>query len=112
MNRPILPVLALLLALSCPLSPSAAQTPAPVELRILAINDFHGYLRPPPGGIRIADPTDKTKKVMVSAGGSESLASVVASWRQGHRNTICVAAGELIGPNPLLSVSLHGESLR
>lgn len=24
---------------------------APVDVRILAINDFHGNLRPPPGGI-------------------------------------------------------------
>ena len=31
-----------------------AQDDTPVELRILAINDFHGNLRPPPGGIRIA----------------------------------------------------------
>ena len=27
---------------------------APVELTILALNDFHGYLQPPPGGIRAA----------------------------------------------------------
>ena len=31
--------------------------PATVDVRILAINDFHGNLEPPPGGIRIADAT-------------------------------------------------------
>jgi 5'-nucleotidase len=88
---------------------TASPAPAPVELRILAINDFHGYLRPPPGGIRIADPNDKTRKVMVSAGGSETLASVVKSLREDHKNTIFVAAGDLIGASPFLSAMFHDE---
>ena len=28
----------------------------PVQVRVLAINDFHGNLKPPLGGIRIRDP--------------------------------------------------------
>jgi 5'-nucleotidase len=88
---------------------TASPAPAPVELRILAINDFHGYLRPPPGGIRIADQADKAKKVMVSAGGSETMASVVKSLREGHKNTIFVAAGDLIGASPFLSAMFHDE---
>ena len=46
-------------------SPAMAQ-PATVDLRILAINDFHGYLRPSPG-IRISDPADRQKKMLVPA---------------------------------------------
>jgi 2',3'-cyclic-nucleotide 2'-phosphodiesterase (5'-nucleotidase family) len=38
--------------------PAIAESAAPVNLRILAINDFHGYLKPPSGGIRITDPDD------------------------------------------------------
>ncbi len=53
--------LSLLAALAIAL-PASAQTAAPVELRILAINDFHGNLRPPPGGIRIGDPEDKSQE--------------------------------------------------
>src|ERR1700692_4525704 len=109
MNRPILPALALLLALSCPAAPSAAETPAPVDLRILAINDFHGYLRPPAGGIRITDPDDKTKKIMVPAGGAEHMATLVRQLREGHANTIFVAAGDLIGASPFLSAMFHDE---
>ena len=90
-------------------SPSQAQTAAPVELRILAINDFHGYLRPPPGGIRITDPDDKTKKIMVPAGGAERMATLVNQLREGHRNTIFVAAGDLIGASPFLSAMFHDE---
>ncbi|WP_407192825.1 bifunctional metallophosphatase/5'-nucleotidase [Bradyrhizobium sp. STM 3566] len=96
------------LALTCVL-PASAQTAAPVELRILAINDFHGNLRPPPGGIRINDPEDKTKKVMVAAGGAEYMATLVKQLREGRKNTIFVAAGDLIGASPFLSAMFHDE---
>jgi len=106
MPRPILPVLAGLLALLCPASRSAAET---VDLRILAINDFHGYLRPSPGGIRIADPADKTKKIVVEAGGAEHMATLVRQLREGAKNNIFVAAGDLIGASPFLSAMFHDE---
>ena len=80
-----------------------------MELRILAINDFHGNLRPPPGGIRIADPDDKTRTVMVPAGGAEQMATLVKQLREGHDNNIFVAAGDLIGASPLLSAMFHDE---
>jgi 5'-nucleotidase len=102
--RTILAALALVSTL-----PTAAQTAAPVELRILAINDFHGNLRPPPGGIRINDPEDRTKKVMVAAGGAEYMATLVKQLREGHKNTIFVAAGDLIGASPFLSAMFHDE---
>src|SRR5919204_1790282 len=102
--RSILAALAFSFAL-----PASAQTAAPVELRILAINDFHGNLRPPPGGIRINDPEDKSKKVMVASGGAEYMATLVKQLRQGHKNTIFVAAGDLIGASPFLSAMFHDE---
>ncbi|MDE5456667.1 bifunctional metallophosphatase/5'-nucleotidase [Bradyrhizobium sp. CSA112] len=101
------PILALLI-LFAPAA-SLAQTAAPVDLRILAINDFHGYLRPPPGGITIADPEDRTKKITVPAGGAEHMATLVGQLREGHRNTIFVAAGDLIGASPFLSAMFHDE---
>ena len=95
---------------------SATQitTPAattPVDVRILAINDFHGYLRPSPG-IRIADPDDKTKKMIVPAGGSETMATLVRQLREqaaNPKNTVFVAAGDLIGASPFLSAMFHDE---
>jgi 5'-nucleotidase len=108
MPRRILPALALLLAL-CPASRSSAETKAPVDLRILAINDFHGNLRPPAGGIRIADPGDNTKKITVPAGGVEHMATLVQELREDAENTIFVAAGDLIGASPLLSAMFHDE---
>jgi 5'-nucleotidase len=82
---------------------------APVDVRILAINDFHGYVRPSPGGIRIADPGDKTRKIMVPAGGAETMATLVKQLREPVKNTIFVAAGDLIGASPLLSAMFHDE---
>ena len=86
-----------------------AESPAPVDVRILAINDFHGNLRPPTGGIRIADPDDKTKKIMVAAGGAEHMATLVRQLRANRKNTIFVAAGDLIGASPFLSAMFHDE---
>jgi len=120
-SRPLLTaaVLALTAAMTPATAPQAiAQTaePAqpnqaaqPIEVRVLAINDFHGNLLPPPGGIRIADPADKTKTIAVPAGGAETMASVVRALREGHRNTVFVAAGDLIGASPLPSAMFHDE---
>src|SRR5258706_9802157 len=110
MRHPLCPVLAaLLLAFALePCSRAEAQA-APVELRILAINDFHGYLQPPPGGIRIADPDDKSRKIAVEAGGAEQMATLVKQLRAGAKNTIFVAAGDLIGASPFLSALFHDE---
>ena len=95
--------------LACAASSAIAADAAPVQLRILAINDFHGNLRPPPGGISIVDPADRTKRISVPAGGAEHMATLVKQLRAGHPNNIFVAAGDLIGASPLLSAMFHDE---
>ena len=102
-------VAATVLTMAPGIAPRALAQAAPVDVRILAINDFHGYLRPSAGGIRIADPADKTKKIVVPAGGSETMATVVQQLRAQHPNTIFVAAGDLIGASPFLSAMFHDE---
>ena len=103
-------VLAVLAAAFLLTSRVGAQTPtAPVDVTILAINDFHGNLRPPPGGIVIADPDDKTKRITVPAGGAEHMATLVKQLRAGKHNTIFVAAGDLVGASPFLSAMFHDE---
>jgi 5'-nucleotidase len=103
-----LTLVAATLMASQPISRATAQS-ASVDLRILAINDFHGYLRASSGGIKIADPSDKTKKIVVAAGGAEHMATLVKELSEGHKNTIFVAAGDLIGASPLLSAMFHDE---
>jgi 5'-nucleotidase len=91
-----------------PIAPAIAQSDS-VDLRILAINDFHGYLRASSGGVRIADPNDKTRKNTVPAGGAEHMATLIKRLSEGRKNTIFVAAGDLIGASPLLSAMFHDE---
>ncbi|WP_041799003.1 bifunctional metallophosphatase/5'-nucleotidase [Rhodopseudomonas palustris] len=100
------PVLALALASTALRADDAATS---VELRILAINDFHGYLQPPPGGLALPDPADPDKKTSVPAGGAEHMATLVQQLRAGHAHSIFVAAGDLIGASPFLSAMFHDE---
>ncbi len=111
-----LPLLGLLLALglaACSSAPNAvpATAPAPdaVPLRILAINDFHGNLKPPAGGIRVRHPGQPGEYQDIDAGGAEYLASALAQARAGQRNTVFVAAGDLVGGSPLLSALFNDE---
>jgi 5'-nucleotidase len=97
---------ALALAACTTTPPRATQ---PVNIKVLAINDFHGNLKPPRGGIRIKDPADATKTIEVPAGGSEHLATAVAQLRAKNPNHIFVAAGDLIGATPLLSALFRDE---
>ena len=101
--------IALLAALlgACAAAPPRAT--APVVVKVLAINDFHGNLLPPLGGIRIKDTADPAKTVNVPAGGAAQMASAVAELRRKNANHIFVAAGDLIGASPLLSALFHDE---
>ena len=92
---------------ACTTTPQRATQP--VNVKLLAINDFHGNLKPPRGGIRIKDPADATKTIDVPAGGSEHLATAVAQLRAKNPNHIFVAAGDLIGATPLLSALFRDE---
>ncbi|MFD0570794.1 bifunctional metallophosphatase/5'-nucleotidase [Kitasatospora gansuensis] len=103
------------------LVPSAAQAhgwdwnwdwhkPKTEDLQILAINDLHGNLEPPgsSGNIKEVDPA--TGKVIdTPAGGMEYLATALRQAREGHPNTVTVAAGDLVGASPLVSALFHDE---
>ena len=92
----------------CALLPSPRAT-GPVAVKVLAINDLHGHLKPPPGGIRIKDPADPDKTIALPAGGAEFIASAVAELRSKNPNHVFVAAGDLIGATPLLSALFRDE---
>ncbi|WP_203980329.1 bifunctional metallophosphatase/5'-nucleotidase [Planotetraspora silvatica] len=78
--------------------------PKTVPVRLLSINDFHGNLEPPTGsGGRITDETG----TQVDAGGAAYLATHLKQMRD--KNTVVVAAGDLIGASPLISAAYHDE---
>jgi 5'-nucleotidase len=81
---------------------SISSSRGDVALRIVAINDFHGNLKSP-APIRVADPANPEKLLLVQAGGAAYLASAVAAARKGRDNTVVVAAGDLVSASPLVS---------
>lgn len=87
-------------------APGLAQ-PAPVEVRIIGFNDFHGALQPPRYGIPIAGPDGRDLRV--PAGGAAYLASAVRQLRDGHPNNLLVSAGDLISASPLVSAQFLDE---
>lgn len=100
--------LPLLLALTgCVTAREAAAPSHPIEVQILAINDFHGALEPPRVSVSATDAGGAV--VPVPAGGAAHLATAVAQLRQGHPNTITVAAGDLTSASPFASSQFLDE---
>ena len=88
-------------------APTSAVAPrGPVEVQILAFNDFHGNLQVP-------DPVEVTEadgsKHKIVTGGAAHLAGALAGLRAGHSNTITVSAGDTIGASPLISANYLDE---
>ncbi len=86
--------------------PSAAP---PRTVKLIAFNDFHGNLETPQGGVADRDPADPGKRIVVPAGGVAQLATLVAERKAQNRDTIVVAAGDLIGASPLVSSLFRDE---
>ena len=95
--------------------PAVPAGPKPVEIQLLALNDFHGNLEAPnsasSSGRIQTGVTGTGAAVNVAAGGVEYLATLLSelAGRQHKNNTITVAAGDLIGASPLLSAAFHDE---
>jgi 5'-nucleotidase len=84
-------------------SPAAGRQAArPVELTLIAINDFHGNLEPPRRTVTV--PAQGAQpEVRVPAGGAAYLAGAVNAIRARSKNHLVVSAGDLIGASPLIS---------
>jgi 5'-nucleotidase len=99
----LLAVIASVLLLSALAMPVGAKQPDPpgqlVDVQLLAFNDFHGHLQSTTPGTVGTTP----------AGGAEFLATHLAQLRTGHKNTLTVAAGDLVGGSPFLSGLFHDE---
>ena len=102
--KPLLSIL-LLLAATLAFGCSARETgvsggytdePQEVQLRILAINDFHGNI-------------STTSDAFGGVGRADYLAANIAAARAGAENSVFVSAGDLIGGSPLISALFHDE---
>ena len=70
--------------------------PEEVQLRILAINDFHGNIA-------------TTSDAFGGVGRADYLAANIAAARAGAENSVFVSAGDLIGASPLISALFHDD---
>ncbi len=73
------------------------------QLKIIALNDFHGNLQSP--GIFRAN----AQSPEVPAGGVDYLAGYVASLKAQNPDNVVVSAGDLTGASPLISALFHDE---
>ncbi|HYJ29542.1 MAG TPA: bifunctional metallophosphatase/5'-nucleotidase [Allosphingosinicella sp.] len=78
------------------------QAAAPIEVRILAFNDFHGNLEPPRQAVSAPVP-GLAEPVRVPAGGAAYFATALARLRAEAPNSVTVSAGDMIGASPLVS---------
>ena len=95
---------ALLLLAGCatvPQGPAATAPLAPVEIGIIALNDFHGTLEPPRRVVRMPGPDGAT--IDVPAGGAAWLASAIDTVRARHTLSVTVAAGDMESASQLSS---------
>jgi 5'-nucleotidase len=92
---------------ACSSTPPAAT--APVAVRLLAFNDFHGNLEKTGLALTLPDPADATKTVRVATGGAAFLAGKLAELKAGNPNTVIISSGDLIGGSPLVSAFFRDE---
>src|SRR5206468_3408925 len=86
--------------------PAPVAQRGPVEVQILAFNDFHGNLQTPdPVEVTEADGT----KHKIVTGGAAHLAAALAGLRVRHPYTVTVSAGDTIGASPLISANYLDE---
>lgn len=85
---------------------SVAARQSPVEVQILAFNDFHGNIEVPPP-VEVVE--EDGSKHMITTGGVAHLAAALAGLRVGQANTITVSAGDTIGASPLVSANYLDE---
>ncbi|MXO71035.1 bifunctional metallophosphatase/5'-nucleotidase [Alteraurantiacibacter buctensis] len=78
----------------------------PVEVQVLALNDFHGNLEVPPSTTAFSQDGQVVRQTL---GGAARLAARLDALRQGQAATVTVAAGDLIGASPFASANFLDE---
>ena len=94
-------------------APAAAEPagPKPVDVQLLAFNDFHGALTPPSGsGGRVTTGVDAAgTPTTVDAGGAAYFATHLRQQEAENEDTLTISNGDLIGGSPFLSALFRDE---
>jgi len=102
------PLLALVAALATAFAGAAAAqtTTAPIDVKIIGFNDFHGNLQSPGTfGQNTVVPSAQRPAV----GGAEYIAAYVARLKAQNPNNAVVGGGDFIGASPLISALFFDE---
>ena len=110
MIRRLAPAVAALVLSACAANvqrhPAIAPQAQPIEVQILAFNDFHGNLETP-DAVEVTE-ADGTKHKILT-GGAAHLAARLSDLRAQHRQSVTVSAGDTIGASPLISANYLDE---
>lgn len=105
-SRPFALALALVHGTALLLSGCASAPVRPLEINLVALNDFHGNLEPskytytPPGS---------TQPRTIQAGGIDVLKGALDTFRKDDPDLLFVAAGDLVGASPAASSMFADE---
>jgi 5'-nucleotidase len=89
----------------CASAPPAAPR-GPIEINLVALNDFHGNLEPSKYSYA---PAGSDKKQTIQAGGIDVLKGALDAFRKEDKDLLFVAAGDLIGASPAMSSMFADE---
>jgi 5'-nucleotidase len=74
-----------------------------VHVKLIAFNDFHGYLQAPGTPLSAVDPGRPGQSIAVPTGGVAEMATLVKTLAAENPNHIVVGAGDMVGASPLIS---------
>lgn len=109
--RSILIAGSILILVSC--GPSSTDTSSqPVTVKLIAFNDFHGYLiqDDPEITVYVSDSGNPKGLSPVSVGGGAYMATLINHLRSANPNHVVIAAGDLIGASPAISSLSQDEA--
>lgn len=87
------------IALSLGLGGCATHAPAPIEVNLVAINDFHGQLEAHDKAYSLNGQPKRSLRV----GGIDTLGGALKAWRAEDPQLLLVGAGDLLGASPAMS---------
>jgi 5'-nucleotidase len=107
MIRPLIASLAALVLTACASVPAGPAAPssdlAPLTVRIIGINDFHGNLLPQKRKSDAGPLTPDGRAIDAPVGGAAVLATAVRQLRAQNSDSLVISAGDLISASPLVS---------
>ena len=86
-----------------------ASLQGPLEVKLIAFNDFHGNLKTPSNRVPVPDASQATGIRFDPAGGVAQFGALIKKLKAKNPNYAVVTGGDLVGATPLLSALFKDE---